>query len=78
MGLNNRIRCLTCRSSVVSAGDLVLVDEAAEDGPAVDLVIGQVDGGWRSCFGLRWGQLSDAAVRSGRVVVLQVAGEGSA
>jgi hypothetical protein len=34
MGLNNRIRCLTCRFSLISAGDLVLVDEAAEDGSA--------------------------------------------
>jgi hypothetical protein len=61
-----------------SAGDPLLVDEAAEDGFAVDTVVGQVNGGWQSGFGLGWGQLSDAAVRSGRVVVLQVAGEGSA
>ncbi|MEU4835995.1 hypothetical protein [Streptosporangium sp. NPDC023615] len=44
VGLNYRIRPLTCRFSVALAGDLVLVDEAAEDGSAVDVVAGEVDG----------------------------------
>jgi hypothetical protein len=45
VGLNNRIRRLNCGFLVVSAGDPVLVDEAAEDGSAVDSVVGEVEWG---------------------------------
>jgi hypothetical protein len=63
---------------VVSAGDLVLVDESAEDCCAVDSVLGEVDGAWWSGFGLCWAELAQGAVGPVFVVVLQVAGEGSA
>lgn len=69
---------LTCGFSVVSVGDLIFVDEAAEDGSAVDSALGEVDWVWRSGFGLSGGELSDAAVGPGGVVVRQVLGECSA
>jgi hypothetical protein len=40
------------RFVVVSTGGLVLVDESAEDGCAVDAVLGEVDGAWGSGFSL--------------------------
>jgi hypothetical protein len=56
---------------VVSAGDVVLVDESAEDCCAVDAVLGEVDGVWWSGFGLRWTVLVQGAVGPVFVVVLQ-------
>jgi hypothetical protein len=44
VGLKYRIRPLICGFLVVSTGDLVLVDESAEDRCAVDVVLGEVDG----------------------------------
>jgi hypothetical protein len=45
---------LICRFFVVSAGDLVLVDESAEDGCAVDAVLGEVEGaGWSGAGAVR-------------------------
>jgi hypothetical protein len=73
-----RIRPLICGFMVVSTGDLVLVDESAEDRCAVDAVLGEVDGAWWSGFGLRWAELAQGSVKPVSVVVLQVAGEGSA
>jgi hypothetical protein len=78
VGLKYRIRLLICGFLVVSTGDLVLADESAEDCCAVDSVLGEVDGAWWSVFGLRWAELVQGAVGPVLVVVLQVAGEGSA
>ena len=78
VGLKYRIRALICGFLVVSAGDLVLVDESAEDRCAVDVVLGEVDGAWWFGFGLRWTGLAQGAVGPVSVVVLQVPGEGSA
>ncbi|MEV0623574.1 hypothetical protein AB0I81_60375 [Nonomuraea sp. NPDC050404] len=47
------MRYLTCRYLLASAGDLVLVDEAAEDGSAVGLMAGQVGWRWRLGFSLK-------------------------
>jgi hypothetical protein len=52
VGLKYRIRPLICEFVVVSTGDLILVDESAEDRSAVDAVLGEVDGAWWSGFGL--------------------------
>jgi hypothetical protein len=77
VGLKYRILPLVCRFLVVSAGDLVLVDESAEDHRAVDAVLGEVNGVWWSGFGLRWAELTQGAVGPVFVVVLQVPGEGA-
>lgn len=47
------MRRLNCRFERCrwSVGNLVFVDEAAKDGLAADIVLGQVDGNWRSRFG---------------------------
>ncbi|MFJ7948853.1 hypothetical protein ACIQ6K_35270 [Streptomyces sp. NPDC096354] len=52
MGLNYRIRLLICEFVAVSTGNLILVDESAEDRFAVDAVLGDIDGAWWSGFGL--------------------------
>lgn len=52
VGLKYRIRLLICEFVAVSTGDLILVDEPAEDRSAVDAVLGDVDGAWWSGFGL--------------------------
>jgi hypothetical protein len=51
-GSNIGIPPLSCGFVVVSVGDLVLVDESAEDCYAVDVVLGEVDGARWSGFGL--------------------------
>lgn len=52
VGLKYRIRLLICEFVAVSTGDLILVDEPAEDRSAVDAVLGDVDGAWWSGFAL--------------------------
>jgi hypothetical protein len=68
---------LICWLMVLSTGDLVLVDESAEEHRAVDAVLGEVNGVWWSGFGLRWAELTQGAVGPVFVVVLQVRGEGA-
>jgi hypothetical protein len=58
-----------------SGGDVVLVGESAENLPAVDPVLGEVDRlRWLS-LGLSWCELAEGAVRPGSVIVLQVFGQ---
>jgi hypothetical protein len=59
---------LSCGFLVLSAGDVVLVDESAEDRCAVEVVLGEVDGVWWS--GLGWGALTQGAVGPLLVVVV--------
>jgi hypothetical protein len=78
VGLKYRIRALICGFLVASTGDLVLVNESAEDRCAVDAVLGEVDGAWWFGLGLRWTELAEGAGWPVSVVVLQVPGESSA
>ena len=54
----------------LSSGDLVLVREAAEDLPAADPVLGEVDLRWPGVRLSRW-QLAESTMRPGGVVMLQ-------
>ena len=75
VGLEYTIGAVSCAFSYqrgLSCGDLVLVDESAEDLFPADLVLGEVDRLWWPGLSLSGCELAERAVRPGRVVVPQV------
>lgn len=78
VGLEYWILALTCGSAGARSGlcsDLVLAGEPAEDRFAAYLVVGEVDHAWGLSFGLERCELSECAVWSCGVEVVQVGGE---
>jgi len=67
--LGNTIRDDACGQS---GSDVVLVGESAENLPAVDPVLGEVDRLWWLSLGLSWCELAEGAVRPGSVIVPQI------